>query len=294
MKTPNAIANSNRTGPTGAPAFTLVELLVALALVSILLTMMATIFFRAGRTVSVARASVEIHRNARAALDMMLRDLASAQICNYSDRVGYFSITPVNTRTAFTFTTLATQDGAPSLALKVDPQVALVRYCLEPAGQSVRLEAGAAPRPLYYLTKKVRFPRLAAIGLDMEEFRNDPGVLPERAAYQSLIPPALPVTTDVLALGVLDMQVRVFYAPRTEDAPAGIYYWNGGTLASTSVPVWLAMSPFYLERRPPMTTAGRIRMPALVEVTLEMTDRFGTRSFFFTERFYLPASGWTP
>lgn len=275
------------------PAFTLVELLVALALMSILLTMIAQIFFRAGKTVGMARASIEVHQNARAAFDMMLRDLAAAQLCNYADRLGYFALTDVDSQQAMTFTTLATQDGTTPLAQGVSPQLCLVRYCLESSGKPVQTDKNQAPRQVYYLVKKVRYPSLTDTTVNMDVFDN--ATLPERAAYQALTPPAEPVSADVLALGILDMQIRVLYGPRSSldtGAPPTVWYWSGATATSVTQPTWIATRPSYIERRSPMTSANSVRMPALVEVTLEMTDRFGTRTFTFTERFYLPASAW--
>jgi len=295
-------------------AFTLIELLVALALVSIMLTMMATIFFRAGRTVGMARASVEIHQNARAAFDMMLRDLASAQICNYADRTGYFALSrdtaSAERATMLTFTTLATQEGATPLAPGVTPQVALVRYCLESSGKPIRFANDPAPCPVYYLVKKVRFPSLTDTNVDMDQFDN--AALPERDAYQKLDPPAEPVTSDVLALGVLDMQVRALYAPVNGEALT--YYGVVPPAAPPAVvqptinrPRWLELAlpggwaappppaptpdaaSFVIERR---AVGEAVRMPALVEVTLVMTDRFGTRTFTLTERFHVPAAAW--
>jgi prepilin-type N-terminal cleavage/methylation domain-containing protein len=442
-----------RGGRRRPSAFTLVELLVALALMTILLTMIAQIFFRAGKTVAMARASVEIHQNARVALDTMLRDLASARMCNYANREGYFALSrDASGNPVLAFTTLATQDGATPLVKGVDAQFALVRYSLEASGRPVQTEKNQAPRPVYYLIKKVRFPQLAHTYVDMEEFSSDTRIEAECYPYPPATPPPAnyvpAITSDVLALGVLSMNVRFLYAPGpgdggrvyyqtvydsgvstaagpasvtdntknwTSDAykdttvlrllswyganlgvmPSGntantvnfpgqasmtagalppsyrieaigaLWYTGGNTTVTTGSPnvvggggiawvaggvqpgdvffgpdyaphcisavvddthltlatayagptatgnhviyrrpavtnpTWLTVAPsganaVLLERLPPseMSNNHHVRMPALVEVTLEMTDRFGTRTFTFTERFHVPASGW--
>ncbi len=72
--------------------FTLIELLVALGLMAILMTMIATIFSQATQAFHMARASVEIHQNARATFNAMLRDLAAAEFTDYAAGRGHFAI----------------------------------------------------------------------------------------------------------------------------------------------------------------------------------------------------------
>ena len=74
-------------------AFTLIELMVAVGLMAILLTMIATIFFQATQSFRFARASIEIHESARAALNALVNDLTAAEFCSYDTNVqGYFAL----------------------------------------------------------------------------------------------------------------------------------------------------------------------------------------------------------
>jgi len=80
----------------GSPAFTLVELLVAVALMTIFLTMVATVFTQSQGAFSKARASVAMSQEARAVFDIMQRDLQAAMLVTYYDtsgdrQLGYFS-----------------------------------------------------------------------------------------------------------------------------------------------------------------------------------------------------------
>lgn len=64
---------------------------------AILLTMIATIFMRATSSFRMARASVEIHQNARTILNSLTEDLTAAEFCNYvqgaGNARGHFSLT---------------------------------------------------------------------------------------------------------------------------------------------------------------------------------------------------------
>ena len=74
-------------------AFTLIELMVAVGLMAILLTMIATIFYEATQAFRVARASIEIHESARAALNALVNDLTAAEFSSYDNGVqGYFAL----------------------------------------------------------------------------------------------------------------------------------------------------------------------------------------------------------
>jgi len=187
---------------------------------AIFLSMIATVFFQAGTAFSVARSSVTIHQNARAAFDTLLRDLAAAQLCSYEDKEGYFAISwepdpeagyPVQ---SLTFTTLAEQPGAESLVKGVSPQVALVRYTLRFNGGSATIK-GDNPAttaiedeyqvPTCDLIKQIRFPHLAYLFCDMGAFPKDDN------PYKNNIVPDEAVTTDVVAIGVYDMRIRAYY-----------------------------------------------------------------------------------
>lgn len=181
---------------------------------AVFLTMVATIFHQAGTAFSFARSSVEIHQNARAALEIMLRDFTAAQLCSYDDKVGYFAIgwrkdaDSGDDVQAITFTTLAEQPGAKSTVTGAGAQVALVRYALQFSGATVTIE-GDDPSTLskvedehavriFNLIKQVRFPLLAQNYCDMSEF-DDSFITDEDT------------TTDILAMGVYDMWVRIYY-----------------------------------------------------------------------------------
>ena len=85
-----------------APAFTLVELLIAVALTTIFLTMMATVFTQTQGSFSKAKASIHMAQEARVILDMMGRDIQAATLVTYGAATpplkGYFraEIAPAN------------------------------------------------------------------------------------------------------------------------------------------------------------------------------------------------------
>ncbi len=74
-------------------AFTLIELMVAVGLMAILLTMIAFIFYEATQAFRAARASIEIHESARSALNALVSDLTAAEFAAYDNGVqGYFAL----------------------------------------------------------------------------------------------------------------------------------------------------------------------------------------------------------
>jgi prepilin-type N-terminal cleavage/methylation domain-containing protein len=86
-------------------AFTLIELMVAVGLMAILLTMIATIFSEATQAFRVARASIQIHESARAAFNALVDDLTAAEFTAYDNGVqGYFALSqgPTNSTTGAT------------------------------------------------------------------------------------------------------------------------------------------------------------------------------------------------
>ena len=192
---------------------------------AIFMTMLATLFGQAGAAFSIARASVEIHQNARGAFDVMVRDFAAARLCSYEDRIGYFAVgwaeEPEWAAAGATdpavpfiaFTTLAEQPGAKPLVPGVSSQVALVRYALRFNGGAVRLPDPDNPEktvehPTFDLIKQVRFPQLAYSTLDIESFPM-PGEPDD--VKRALIPDET-CTTDVIAVGVIEMRTRILYA----------------------------------------------------------------------------------
>jgi len=59
---------------------------------AIFMSMLATVFYQATRAFRMARASVEIHQNARAAFNALLHDLAAAEFTDYATGRGYFAV----------------------------------------------------------------------------------------------------------------------------------------------------------------------------------------------------------
>ena len=401
-KTANAAARFGRHNPQSAirnpqSGFTLIELMVALGLMALLMSMIATIFFQASQSFRMARASVEIHQNARAAFGMMLRDFAAATLCEYEDKQGYFALSwqpdlaLSNPDAQFvetvTFTTLTDQAGA-----RTSPQLALVRYTLERDGGEATMPDGTTKRSTYNLVKKVRFPRLPYYFCDMDEFNINASGTEFSASGGSIdevqivtdpnyaFTPGETVYSDVLALSVLSMHVRIFYEGHlinvvdagrcttgsaagtlvdanknwptgagtdmdpftarlvggdgTPHEAEGISAGNtstqitvpglpGGTANQTTyriedgtafyntprwteipdrqtedVPGAAAGTTYAVARMCPMLvienvadiSSMEVRMPYLVEVTLEMTDQRSRRFHTFTQRFHIPAS----
>ncbi len=197
--------NCRHSAPrTSHAAFTLIELMVALGLMALLMMMISTIFTLASRSFQRARALVEIHQNARAAFDMMLRDLAAATLCEYEDKSGYFALSwrpEYEARDAvqtLTFTSVIDPAGAEPIVEGVSPQLALVRYTLAYYGDEPATDDEGNTHRVYRLVRQVRFPQVTNSFVDMNEFDD---AFTGREA----------VTTDVLALGIIDMRVRILY-----------------------------------------------------------------------------------
>jgi prepilin-type N-terminal cleavage/methylation domain-containing protein len=76
-------------------AFTLIELMVVVGLMAILLTMIGTVFYQSSQAFRSARATIEIHESARAAMNAMVDDLTATEFSAYDTGVqGYFALTP--------------------------------------------------------------------------------------------------------------------------------------------------------------------------------------------------------
>jgi len=144
-------------------AFTLVELLVAIGLLSILLYMLAYAFATSHKTFAMITAAVDAHQEARAVLDMLADELAAAQLVRYYDAstgtrvVGIFQATATTEsetrsgqtlllrRQTLTFTTTAFQAGNnPAGSGSTAPQLVEVRYehrhpLSDTAGNDLRL-----------------------------------------------------------------------------------------------------------------------------------------------------------
>ena len=78
----------NASAPDNRAAFTLVELMVAIALMSIFVLMVATIFTQAQGAFSRGRANVLMAQEARAILDILAQDFRSATLVTYYDSTG--------------------------------------------------------------------------------------------------------------------------------------------------------------------------------------------------------------
>jgi hypothetical protein len=258
--------------------------MVAVGLMAIMMSMIATIFLQATNAFRSARASVEIHRSAGAILTALENDLAGVEFCTYGGTQGYFALSKEEDRDpadgtpfdleALTFTTLAPQPGARYAAPEVIQQLALVRYQLIWDGGSAQLTgANQAPRPTYRLVKRVRFPHTDDAGLDMTEF--DPANLPieidpkDPAAASYAAP-------EPLGFGLLSMKLRVYSRPIN---------------TATAPPAWQRL----VGNDPPPLEFNN-RPPVMVEATLEITDQRAVKMFTFTERFFIPASerNWNP
>ena len=73
--------------------FTLIELIVAVGLMAIMMTMVIQVFGQAQQSFNMGRASVEAHQNARAAFHGLLNDFTAAEYCQYGASAnGYFAI----------------------------------------------------------------------------------------------------------------------------------------------------------------------------------------------------------
>jgi prepilin-type N-terminal cleavage/methylation domain-containing protein len=368
-------------------AFTLIELMVAVGLMAILLTMIATIFFGATQAFRNTRASIEIHESARAALNALVSDLTASEFTPYGTGLrGFFgqsgqgpyntgTVTVVNgspnvtgTGTAWlsnaspgdvftgpdgalygisavvsdtnltlaepyagaagpaytitrglTFTTLAPQSGARNAAAEAVLQLALVRLALEWDGGSARPPGAQAPRPTYSLMKRVAIPNTSNPSVLLHAFDWT------TATTAPQFPP------EPIAFHVLSMNVRVFPESGTAGASTSttlvrsypsssplngfVTVTNAGaTTVQTRQIVAISADRLTLTVNPAWTTVGTwtapeagdsyaindwtdgnalfqcSHLPALAEVTLELTDQRATRSFFFTQRFYIPAS----
>jgi type II secretory pathway pseudopilin PulG len=246
--------------------------MVAVGLMAILLTMIATIFYQATQAFRVARASIQIHESARAALNALVNDLTAAEFCSYDNGVqGYFAlsqysdpdptnapkVTPTNQLPGtvgqppafdtLTFTTLAPQPGARYAATEAVLQTALVRYALEWDGTSARVPGSNALRPTYNFVKRVRFPNTAYPALNMDDFNvNDLKIEvdlsdPNWMQYAQ---------SEAIAFHVLSMNVRVFCLPeKTASETSEVFletgtasYGTSNTLTDTTKTNWTSLN----------------------------------------------------
>jgi hypothetical protein len=261
--------------------------MVAVGLMAIMMTMIAQIFYQATLAFRSARATMEIHRNARAILNALENDLGGVEYCSYGDTQGYFALSREPDREttdpgvlryvdALTFTTLAAQPGARYAAPESVQQIALVRYQLFWDGGSATIQE-ATPRPTYRLVKRVRFPRTDDPNLDMTEFNSSNLPL---EVDQTDVNNSVYAAREPLGFNILSMRIRVYCRP---NADGDVVYSTG---SETTPPAWFQIP------MPDGTTRAEFteRPPVLVEATLEMTDQFATKLFTFTQRFYVPAS----
>lgn len=244
-----------------------------MGLMAILLTMIAQIFFQASQSFRLASASVESHRNARATLDVMLRDFTAARLVDYGSApsTGIFryqlltdpaSDAGLPQVPSITFTTTAGQPGAKPYS-SLDSRVALVRYTLEwtgaqsdiPDESSTAIPTPKIRVPVYTLVKKVIIPNLSD----------------DIAAYSWA--DANKVTSEPLAFNVLAMDIRTY-----QKSGLGVPGWTDEPLPSDSTPP----AADYTDDFDPL--------PYMIEITLKMADKHIIKINTFTERFYLPSS----
>lgn len=129
-------------GPTGAlgargAAFTLMELLVTIALLVLILYLLATTFHAASIAFNRTRITVEANQNIRAAMDILHDDLVGATLVSTGQdlslnqrRWRFLGVNGASNRDEITFTTMTFQSArsAPGAAQPERPQVVEVRY----------------------------------------------------------------------------------------------------------------------------------------------------------------------
>lgn len=113
-------------------AFTLVELIVAISLASILILVTALIFKQASSAFSESDARNEVYQNARAAFDMLKRDISGAAL-----NANYELFKALNDVSASSYSTIGAKEGSDILVLLTsapnleDKPVALITYFLD-------------------------------------------------------------------------------------------------------------------------------------------------------------------
>ncbi len=127
---PGAVNAANRR------AFTLIEMMVAIALAAIIVTVVATAFATGTRIQKQSSAKIEASRSANAVLDILLEDIRTIP----AQPVLFISDTEGLDLVFTTMTTFGVPDGVPGTALKVGYYVTeaneLMRVSI-PAGDSI-------------------------------------------------------------------------------------------------------------------------------------------------------------
>jgi prepilin-type N-terminal cleavage/methylation domain-containing protein len=125
------IPNRKLSSLQNCSAFTLVELIVAVALASILILVTAMIFKQASSAFSESDARSEVYQNVRAAFDTMKRDISGATL-----NTRYELFQAFNDISAASYSTIGAKDGSDILTLLsstpnlADKPVALITYFL--------------------------------------------------------------------------------------------------------------------------------------------------------------------
>jgi prepilin-type N-terminal cleavage/methylation domain-containing protein len=120
-----SIINRNRS------AFTLIELVVAIALASILILVTAMIFKQASSAFSQSDARSEVYQNVRAAFDIIKRDISGATL-----NTRYELFQAFNNVSAASYSTIGAKEGSDIITLLsstpnlADKPVALITYFL--------------------------------------------------------------------------------------------------------------------------------------------------------------------
>jgi prepilin-type N-terminal cleavage/methylation domain-containing protein len=214
-----------------------------------------------------------------------------------------------------TFTTLAPQPSAQNAAAtEAAPQLALVRYDLEFDGGSAKPPGSQTPQPTYWLMKRVAFPNTSNSTVNLNAF--DWTAAPQ--------PPAEPIAFHVLSMNVrffpetgtaggsstntlvrsspsfprVNSIVSLTNEPGVGQSQQTVTADDGTTMTVspgwTTVGSWPCPQPGDCYAIYAWTSGNAPfqggHLPALVEVTLNLTDHLATRSFMFTQRFYILAS----
>ncbi|MBT6046545.1 MAG: prepilin-type N-terminal cleavage/methylation domain-containing protein [Candidatus Scalindua sp.] len=122
-------------------AFTLIELIVAIALASILILVTAMIFKQASSAFSQSDARSEVYQNVRAAFDIIKRDISGATL-----NTRYELFQAFNDVSAASYSTIGAKEGSDILTLLsstpnlADKPVALITYYLKDDNILYKLE----------------------------------------------------------------------------------------------------------------------------------------------------------
>jgi prepilin-type N-terminal cleavage/methylation domain-containing protein len=289
--------------------FTLVELMVATALMSIFLLMVATIFTQSQAVISRSKASVNIGQEARALFDQLAHDLNGAKIIGYPSASGvtiegYFrgddasaayesndppgKIDPKRSDSGgpyFTdrmpklyFTTTTPQPSMVSTAADGEPEPFIVSYRLVWSGASMsRVDsAGNKPTPPNDLRGVFRLERRVLNSYNIQYENNSTKYGQGRHELETESPSG-------------SGRIMIDWADPYNDTDAYVMYAEPMAFNV----LWMEIRYFddwkrsWVESWP---ASRKDRLPSAVEVTLTVADPEHRREETFTSRFFLPNS----